>query len=337
MILSDFKSSFSISAQIVYDSRENIMKNNPELKIGNSAAGFHDTKSQTIYLFSDVITEIRKRNYYNKTNQNDNGLTYLILASFHELEHHIQKAYPEILNEEKLGAPKAMFDIEDLILKANKFLPNTSNFDYHDMHDNFLLEIDADKKGTINTRNFAEYHKISQINQRYLDLMDEYNSFRINNYDIPIFINQFIKIINQYPDILKNRRWLNCNELIQFFNPDGTLKSIKELMNIHSGLTPYFVSSINCIKSINEEQMSEEQIIFIDKCLSFVIDEHDEKQRKLNDLLPRIEAIINELRKYTEVNGKNSKSSRCMANENYYSYIRQVQEYLKSLEKRYAK
>lgn len=337
MILSDFKSFFNISAQIIYDSRENVTKNNPEFKIGSSAAGFRDDKLQTIYLFSDVIEEIRKRNYYNEFNQNDNGLTYLILASFHELEHHIQRKYPEILNEEKLGAPKAMLEMENLIIKANKFLPGTSKFDYNRIHDNFLLEIDADKKGTINSRNFSKYHKIPKINQRYLNLMDEYNTFRINNYDIPIFVDQFIKIINQYPDILKDRRWLNCNELIQFFNPNGTLKSIKELMCVHSRLTPYFVSSIDCIKSINETQMTEEQIFFVSKCLSSVIDEHNEKQRNLKNLLPSIETVINELRKYTEVNGKNSKSNRCMANENYYNYLYQVQEYLKFLERKYAR
>ena len=42
MILSDFKSFFNISAQIIYDSRENVTKNNPEFKIGSSAAGFRD-------------------------------------------------------------------------------------------------------------------------------------------------------------------------------------------------------------------------------------------------------------------------------------------------------
>lgn len=230
-----------------------------------------------------------------------------------------------------------MLEMENLIIKANKFLPGTSKFDYNRIHDNFLLEIDADKKGTINTRNFSKYHKIPKINQRYLNLMDEYNTFRINNYDIPIFVDQFIKIINQYPDILKDRRWLNCNELIQFFNPNGTLKSIKELMCVHSRLTPYFVSSIDCIKSINEAQMTEEQIFFVSKCLSSVIDEHNEKQRNLKNLLPSIETVINELRKYTEVNGKNSKSNRCMANENYYNYLYQVQEYLKFLERKYAR
>lgn len=335
MILDDFERSFNISAQIVYDSRTNIMKSNPEFKIGSSAGGFQDINSKTIYLFSDVIEKIRNKNYYNKSGENDNGLTFLILASFHELEHHIQRVHPEKLREEKLDYPKAMLDVEELIIKVSKFLPYTTKFDYNTFHDNFLLEIDADKKGAKNARSFARYHKVPKVNQRYLDLMDEYNEFRTNNYDIPIFVNEFIKIINQYPDILRNRLWLDCDELIQFFNPDGTLKPINELMTIDSKLLPYFVSSINCIKSINGLLINHEQICFVDKCLGIVIDEHNKKQKKLRRIsLSHIEATVNELKRYTQVNGENSKTIRYMSNENYYNYLHQVQQYFKTLEKK---
>lgn len=335
MILDDFEKNFNISAQIVYDSRTNIMKSNPGFKIGNSAAGFQDTNSKTIYLFSDVIEKIRNKNYFNKSGENDNGLTFLILASFHELEHYIQRVHPEKLSEEKLDSPKALLDMEYLIIKASKFLPDATKFDYNCFHDNFLLEIDADKKGTRNARNFARYHKVPKINQRYFDLMDQYNEFRTNNYDIPIFVNQFIKIINQYPDMLRDKHWLNCDELIQFFNPDGTLKPIKELMTIDSKLTPYFVSSINCIKSINGLPINHEQICFVDKCLNLVVDEHNKKQKKLIKIsLTHIEAVVNELKKYTQVNGENSKTIRYMANENYYSFLQQCQQDFKTFEKK---
>lgn len=258
----------------------------------------------------------------------------MILASFHELEHYIQRVHPEKLRVEKLDHPKAMFNMEDLIIKASMFLPDTTKFDYHIFHDNLLLEIDADKKGTKNARSFARYHKVPKVNQRYLDLMDEYNEFRTNNYDIPIFVNEFIKIINQYPDMLRNRHWLDCDELIQFFNPDGTLKPINELMTIDSKLLPYFVSSINCMKSINELPINHEQISFVDKCLCFVIDEHNKKQKKLREIsLLHIEATVNELKRYTQVNGENSKTIRYMSNENYYNYLHQVHQYFKTLEK----
>lgn len=298
MILNDFEKNFNLPVQIVYDSRTSIMKSNPEFKIGDSAAAFQDNDSKTIYIFSDTIEKIRKKNYFNKSGENDNGLTFLILASFHELEHYIQRIHPEKLREEKSDYPKAMLDMEDLIIKASMFLPDITKFDYHTFHDNLLLEIDADKKGTKNTRSFARYHKLPKVNQRYLNLMDEYNEFKINNYDIPIFVNEFIKIINQYPDMLRNRHWLDCDELIQFFNPDGTLKPINELMTIDSKLLPYFVSSLNCIKSINGLPINHEQICFVDKCLEFVIDEHNKKEKKLSEIsLSHIQATLNELKK----------------------------------------
>lgn len=114
IILDDFEKNVNISAQIVYDSRTNIMKSNPGFKIGNSAAGFQDTNSKTIYLFSDVIEKIRNKNYFKKSGENDNGLTFLILASFHE--HYIQRAHPEKLSEVELIFPKALFDMEYLII-----------------------------------------------------------------------------------------------------------------------------------------------------------------------------------------------------------------------------
>ena len=46
-----------------------------------------------------------------------------------------------------------------------------------------------------------------------------------------------------------------------------------------------------------------------------------------------MEATLNELKKYTQVNGENSKTIRYMANENYYSYLHQVKQYFENLEK----
>lgn len=305
------------------------MQYHPEFRISDSAAGFYDKKSKTIYIFSEAIEKIRTKNYDNKLNDNDNGLTFLIFALFHELEHFIQIECPEKLrNQFKFAKP--MYAIEELILKTKQFDPDVIDFDYYKKHDNFLLEIDADIKGNNNARSFIKYHKITGINLRYFDLMQSYNDFRINNYDIPIMINQFIKIIKKYPDILKNREWLDCDELIQFFNQDGTVKSINELMNMQSDLIPYFVSSISCIYSLNGAQINEEQIQFVNACLKLVIDEHEAKQNKLKEF-SNIEYVITELKNNTKVNENNSKNTEYMANENYYNYIRDVQNRLQDI------
>lgn len=332
MILNDFNRSFDTSAQIVYDTRENVMRKNPEFRVGNTAGGFYDTKSKVIYLFSEVVEKIRNQNYDNEFSNNDNGLTYLIFSSFHELEHFIQKECPEKLKNQ-FAFSKMMYAMEQVIINTSHFDPSVMSFDYHKKHDSFLLEIDADKKGSNNARSFVGHHNIPGVNQRYLDLMDMYNNFRINNYDIPLIVNQFAKIIRKYPDMLKSKEWIDCDELIQFFNQDGTLKSINELMGIQSALTPYIVSSINCVSALNDTRISDRQNEFVQGCLKVVIDEHDDKQRKLSGI-PNIEFVVEELKKYTQVNGNNSKSVERMANENYYSYLRQVQTVLQSIEKK---
>lgn len=329
LILNDFKSSFNISVEIKYDSKEKIKQYNPNFKIGNSAAAFYDTKSKTIYFFSDTIEKIREKNYNNEQYENDNGLTFLIFALFHELEHFIQREYPGKLRKQ-FKCAKPMYAIEELILKIKQFDPDVIDFDYYKKHDTFLLEIDADIKGNNNAISFIKYHGITGINLRYFDLMQSYNDFRINNYDIPIMLSQFIKIIKKYPAILKNKDWLDCDELIQFFNQDGTVKSINELMSIQSDLTSYFVSSISCIYSLNGTQINEEQIQFINGCLKQVIHEHEEKQKNLTEF-SNIKYVVTELKNYTQINGNNSKNTEYMANENYYNYIRDVQNRLQDI------
>lgn len=70
-----------------------------------------------------------------------------------------------------------------------------------------------------------------------------YNEYRINSYDIPIMINQFIKIVKKYPSILSRKDWLENDELVSFFDNDGNLKPIETLMKIETILTKYFVAS----------------------------------------------------------------------------------------------
>lgn len=88
-----------------------------------------------------------------------------------------------------------MYKLEDVIIKISKYDQLISDVNYSEQHDNFLLEIDADIKGVTNALSFVRYYEINGINNRYLELMKKYNDFRINNYDIPIMISQFNKIV----------------------------------------------------------------------------------------------------------------------------------------------
>lgn len=327
LIVNDFNRSFNLSSEIIYDSRENIINKNPHFKIGKSAGGFLDIASKRIYLFSGIIEKIKERNYYNYNNTKDNGLTFLIFAAFHELEHLLQFKYPEKLRKQ-FAFSRQMYKLEDVIIKIAQYDQLISDVNYSEQHDNFLFEIDADIKGVTNALSFVRYYEINGINNRYLELMKKYNDFRINNYDIPIMISQFNKIVKKYPEILNDKQWLDCEELTQFYHLDGNLKSIEEIISVNSSLLPYFVSSISFLKSINGKIITDYQKKFIYSCLDTVINEHNQKQEKLGGFSD-IDLVINELMNYTKVSGKNSKSSKMMANEKYYNYISKVMECFK--------
>ena len=327
LIVNDFNRSFNLSSEIIYDSRENIINKNPHFKIGKSAGGYFDNASKRIYLFSGIIEKIKERNYYNYNNTKDNGLTFLIFAAFHELEHLLQLKYPEKLRKQ-FNFSRQMYKLEDVIIKIAQYDQLISDVNYREQHDNFLFEIDADIKGVDNSLSFVRYHKINGISNRYFELMKKYNDFRINNYDIPIMISQFNKIVKKYPEILNSKQWLDCAELTQFYHLDGNLKSIEEIISVNSSLLPYFVSSISFLKLINGKKITDYQKKFIYSCLDTVINEHNQKQKKLGEFSD-IDLVINELMNYTKVAGKNSKSSKMMANEKYYNYINKVMECFK--------
>lgn len=254
-------------------------------------------------------------------------MTFLIFAAFHELEHLLQLKYPEKLRKQ-FNFSKQMYKLEEIIIKISKYDQSISDVNYSEQHDNFLFEIDADIKGVTNALSFVRYYEINGINNRYLELMKKYNDFRINNYDIPIMISQFNKIVKKYPEILNNKQWLDCEELTQFYHLDGNLKSIEEIISVNSSLLPYFVSSISFLKSINGKKITDYQKKFIYSCLDTVINEHNQKQKNSGKFLD-IDFVINELMNYTKITERNTKSSKMMANEKYYNYINKAMECFK--------
>lgn len=212
LIKEKFNKTFETSYDIEYNSREKIVKSNSKFNIGEKAAAFYDTGAKKIYIFSEIIDKLR----LNNGDANfDQGLTFLIHATFHELEHAIQREHPEKLRKQ-FNYSKAMYSIESIIIMMSAVDSQILDLDYSKSHDNFLLEIDADIKGVNNAKEFVRNYGLNGVNTEYYNLMDKYNNFRIDNYDIPIMINQFLKIVNKYPGILSDKRWLNNDELVNF-------------------------------------------------------------------------------------------------------------------------
>ena len=149
-----FNNSFETNYNIQYQSRAETKTENLEKKVSKTAGGFYDFKTKCIYIFSDVIEAINKKS--------SNGLSYLIMSCFHELEHRIQFESPEKLREQPYFSNVA-YDIEKLVMLFDKDF-------YKNNHDNFYLEIDADIKAINNAENFVKFYNIDGINKEYYEV-----------------------------------------------------------------------------------------------------------------------------------------------------------------------
>ena len=258
--------------------------------------------------------------YDNNNNLYDNGLAFLILACFHELEHRLQNEHPEKLRLQQDFAQE-IYSIERFIILFRNYAPELMEIDYKKFHDNFLLEIDADTKGVNNAIAFSRGTGISSINFKYYELFSQYNNFRIQNYDTLIIINQFLKIANKYKSKAINGNYLP-GKILNYFDENGNLKNIDDLMEIqNSSIIQYIVSSPEFLKSINQSELTKEQCEFISNCINDVLNEHYFKKAFTEQNKEQMDSIILELRNYTQISSTNSKTSDSMSNENYYMYL----------------
>ena len=92
-------------------------------------------------------------------------------------------------------------------------------------------------------------------------------------------------------------------------------------MNLTSNpLLPYIVSSLEFIQSINNRNLSEEQISFIYSNIKYVIDEHNAKEK----LKPRFEEFIS----YTKISNMTSKTLETQDYSELYKYLETVSSIL---------
>ena len=319
-----FNNSFQTDYKIIYQSREKAEALNPDIKnLSQNAGGTYQQKNKLIYIFSNVIDKINKKNYNNLCNSNDNGLAFLILACFHELEHRLQIDCPQKLRKQT-SFSTTMYDIEKIIILFDKEF-------YKQKHDNFYMEIDADIKGTENAINFINFSKIEGINRDYFEALRTYNKYRQLNYDIPQFIKRFNNIVRMYPQILRDKRYVSNEQILSFYDENGGFKSIDEIMKKPNVLTPYIISSEMFLKSINIKTISLEQRNFILKNINKVIVEHKLKKITLDQLKPEAKKALEELKKYTHVSQTPSrKTVEYFADEKYYQFLKNnVQTYSK--------
>ncbi len=313
-IYSIFNSSFQTDYRIIYQSREDAELLNPDMNIQKSAGGTYQSKSKSIYIFSNVIDEINQRNYNNPTNTNDNGLAFLIYACFHELEHRLQLECPQKLRKQP-SFSSVMYDIEKIIILLDKEF-------YKQQHENFYLEIDADTKGVENAKNFINFCGVNGVNIEYYEALRIYNKYRSLNYDIPQFISRFNNIVKMYPQILKDKRYISNELILSFYDENGCFKPIDELMKKPNILTPYIISSESFLKNIDKNAINLKQCQFILKNINMVAIEHRSKKHILEQMYPQAKRTIEEINKYTHIAKTPSRRTvEFMADENYYQFL----------------
>lgn len=310
-----FNSSFQTDYKIIYQSREEAEALNPNMNnISKSAGGTYQPQNKSIYIFSNVIDEINQRNYNNPNNFYDNGLAFLINACFHELEHRLQFEYPQKLKKQT-SFSRVMYDIEKIIMLFDKEF-------YRQEHDNFYTEIDADSKGVNNAINFLNFCGIDSVNTEYYDALITYNKYRALNYDIPQFISRFNNIVKTYPEILKDKRYISNEQILNFYDEKGCFKSIDELIKNTNVLTSYIISSEMFLKSIDKKTISPKQRKFVLNNINLVFNEHKAKKHILKQMHPQAKTAIEEIDKYTHVARTPSRRTvEFMANENYYQFL----------------
>ena len=158
--------------------------------------------------------------------------------------------------------------------------------------------------------------------------MDKYNNFRVDNYDIPIMINELLNVVNKYPDILTDKRWLDNDEITIFFDKEGNVKSIEELRNIHSRFTKYFVASEEFLIKNNIMNMNSSQKMFVNDCINRVIAEREEKDRRIKE--SNINEVIEKLKKYGLDPNNSSKNCESMSSKRYYDMLREYSKLIKN-------
>lgn len=321
-ILQDYKKSFEIDINIFCDTRDNLLKIEPTLVIRDNTAAIYHNKSRTIFINREVIEKVKNKNFNNSNNQYDNGLSFLIHACFHELEHRLQSDCPQMLTNQNNIYP-IMYQIEQFLISTYQYEKNYD--EYAKLHDKFISEIDADIKGNKNLKTFANQYGIP-VNPNYIELFNYYNIFRENEYEPLYFINKFNKKIKNYDF----HSYFNSNnpiqrQIIEFYDNNGNLKSIDEIMNLtNNPLLPYIVSSFEFIQSINNKNLSEEQIRFIYNSIKYVMNEHNEKKEKMEIAREKLKPRFGEFIEYTEISNTTSKTLETQDSSGMYEYLEAV-------------
>ena len=332
-ICQEFNKAFGTNYKITYDTVENINKDG-KYNFKGDEGGFYNPSEQKIYMFSNIIDKIKKKNYNNSNSEIDNGLTYLVYACFHELEHRIQTECPEKLQRQIIPITKDLYKLEYAIIGASQ--AQKDDF-YRSIHDMFFMEIDADFKGITSAKAISKIVPGTGLNFEYYNLMEEYIKYRIENYDILTIMNQFTKYAKKYPGFVGTQNYIKDKSVSLMYNNKGELKGFSELLNlskngvINKSLLPYAICSkllsLESVKNLNYDEMK-----FVRDCIKEVQSVHLKKCEKLNTDFSDIDSTIEELSECTKVTEAPSTRKKIqMYDESAYEHLNVLKEELDKL------
>lgn len=151
-----------------------------------------------------------------------NNLTKVIFILYHEIFHSIQSKELDNRNYN-------WNNYYDFISQLERFAKKNIHSEikrYNYNHDSFMFETLADIYGIINAKKYLKENNI-EIDNEYLNLIDEDIKNRMNNYDISYIIDIIIK---EYKYIKNNNNFKTYNFDI-FLNSNGEPKNKEEILN----------------------------------------------------------------------------------------------------------
>ena len=206
---------------------------------------------------------------------------------FHEIMHTI--IYQKETSSDEYDKTMFSIDLENRIINNNEKRYNK----YGEM---FREEIEADIFATKVSQDYGINKMIEFMTKKgkklkekeikkysaYLELMNLYNEYRINAYNVCVSIDYYNMLIKKNPKLLTDSSFL----LNQFYNKDGTYKSILEIMNDPTinkhdfDIRSYILASRSFLKEVDFNNISYFQLNYLLKSLEYVYKEELKKSNK---------------------------------------------------------
>ena len=208
-----------------------------------------------------------------------------VFTVYHELRHAICAQKLSVMDD------KYYYDMNkfSIVVDSCRIIDRD---DYRKHHDEYMIEIDADKYALRKLGNYFKDDKdFYYKNKNYYDLNYFYNSYRDINYDIQLSID----ILNTLLKDKKNMFLLDEYFILKLFycESDGNIyyKKLSELMNdptVNSfdyGIRANMIASKDFLENIDFSLLSSSELDYLLRCINYVYDNYLVRKRASSKFL----------------------------------------------------